>query len=117
MFPLLQKAMLGGLAVALLACVAIPVAAGGYDDEGILYRPYLQATPQPSPVSPSAFTPPPPDFGPCCPFFPHDFRVSGAKWYLFSPTFKAFPVWSGYNDTYPRGTGTEFFFSRPESGF
>ena len=78
---------------------------GQYYDRDLQYRPQFRTSPKP----------PPPDFGPSQPYFPHDFRVSGSKWYLFSPRFKAFPMWSGYNDTYPRGTGTEFFYIRPES--
>lgn len=78
----------------------------GFDSRDLQYRPQIRV--------PST---PPPNFGPACPYFPHDVRVSGSKWYLFSPRFKAFPRWSGYNDTYPRGTGTESFYIRPDYYF
>lgn len=79
----------------------------GFNQRDLQYRPKFRASP----------TPPPPDFGPCCPYFPHDVRVSGSQWHLFSPRFKAFPGWSGYNDTYRRGTGTESFFIRSDYYF
>lgn len=75
----------------------------GFNNRDLEYRPKF-------PVSP---TPPRPDFGPARPYFPHDVRVSGSQWHLFAPRYKAFPGWSGYNDTYPRGTGTEVFYIRP----
>jgi len=77
---------------------------GDYDRD-LVYRPRFHESP----------VPPPPDFGPALPYFPHDLRYSGAQWYLFSRRYKAFPKWSGYNDTYPRGTGTEVFFIRPDN--
>ncbi len=78
----------------------------GFNARDLQYRPQIRVQ-----------SPPPPNFGPASPYFPHDVRVSGSKWYLFSPRFKAFPGWSGYNDTYPRGTGTESFYIRPDYYF
>lgn len=79
----------------------------GFSTRDLQYRQSFRTSP----------VPPPPDFGPARPYFPHDVRVAGSNWYLFSPRYKAFPGWSGYNDTYPRGTGTEFFYIRPDYYF
>jgi hypothetical protein len=119
MYRTWQNVRFGGLiAAVVLATTALPAMAQQYyDDPDLQYRNLPPRPEAPAPPAPPAPPPTPPGVGPACRDFPHDFRVSGAKWHLFSPTYKAFPVWSGYNDTYPRGTGSEYFFIRPGNVF